>query len=442
MVDPDRDKRVDTRLRRAIEARQLPRELLCVGPAGTGKTFGILAILHLLAADYPGLRILFCRKTRTSLTESVLDTFEREVLPRDGMESVAAGVRRNHRSNYVYPNGSMIVLAGTDEPTRIGSTTWDIIYPNEAIELEEDMWETLGSRLNRPGSDPRFGFLIADTNPGDPSHWLKKRCDDGRTSLWDTSHKANPAMWTGRDWTPKGKVYLEQLDRLRGTRRKRLLEGVWAAGEGQWFETFGAQHVSDRAEYDPRLQVWLAVDSGVHTGAVWFQIRDIKPEPLINVFGDYYVYNIYPHEVAQQILTRTRALCGGRIDRGVTDPAGGALNPSGPIVISEYARAGLRLEPWPRNSSVAGGLALIESFVSCDPPGLTVHPRCQHLITAFGNYKRAKRGGQYLDRPEDPQHPHEELMDSLRGGLIARWPEGRKPEPEFRWAPARGGRFR
>jgi hypothetical protein len=91
--------------------------------------------------------------------------------------------------------------------------------------------------------------------------------------LWKTRHQANPLLYDGRQWTDAGEAYLASLDRLRGTRRKRLLEGVWAAGEGQWFDAFGDQHVSDRAEFDRSLPVHLAVDSGVHTGAVWFQVR-------------------------------------------------------------------------------------------------------------------------------------------------------------------------
>jgi hypothetical protein len=109
----------------------------------------------------------------------------------------------------------------------------------------------------------------------------------------------------------------------------------------------------------------------------------------------------------------------------------------GPTVTGEYQRAGLKLEPWPVRP-VADGLALVNSFVaSGDPPALTVHPRCRHLIDAFANYKRAKRSNQYIDRPEDEQHPHEDLLDPLRGGLQSRFPEGRRPAPKFRYVPAR-----
>src|SRR5436309_1787806 len=97
-TDPQRMTRVDVRLKKALESRTLPKELLVCGPAGTGKTYSILAFLHLLAADYPDLRILFCRQTRVSLTESVLVTFEKEILPADGMESLARGASRRNRS--------------------------------------------------------------------------------------------------------------------------------------------------------------------------------------------------------------------------------------------------------------------------------------------------------------------------------------------------------
>jgi hypothetical protein len=96
-------------------------------------------------------------------------------------------------------------------------------------------------------------------------------------------------------------------------------------------------------------------------------------------------------------------------------------------VIAEYERVGLRpMQRWPLGS-VSDGLALIESFLSPADgrPRLVVHPRCQATIRAFASYRRARRGGQWQDYPEDPQHPQEDLLDALRGGLRTRYPEGR-----------------
>ncbi|MBV8221986.1 MAG: hypothetical protein JO293_01335, partial [Candidatus Eremiobacteraeota bacterium] len=59
-----------------------------------------------MAADYLDLRILICRATRASLTESALVTFEQEILPADGAEGIAASCSRRGRHSYVYPSGS------------------------------------------------------------------------------------------------------------------------------------------------------------------------------------------------------------------------------------------------------------------------------------------------------------------------------------------------
>ena len=408
--------------------------MIC-GPAGTGKTYPILAVLHCLARENP-LRILFLRATRVSLTESVLVTYEQEILVGDGCERISEGAGRSHRHSYLYPNGSEIVVGGLDRnPTKILSTAWDIVFCNEAIELTQETWETIGTRLSRPGRDPRFGWLMGDTNPSHPEHWLKKRLDAGTVAHWETTHEANPVLHDGLGWTEAGRVYLAGLDRLTGPRRKRLRDGIWAQGEGIWFDTFDVDvHVSaSRAEFDPRLKTYVAIDSGVWTGAVWFQVREY-PRTLINVFDDYLSEGLSAERNARAIKAKTDSYDGIRVARYITDPAGGARNAVGPTVMAEYERARLvPLDRWPLRP-VADSLELLQSFLGGDgnPPSIFFHPRCKHSVGAFASYHRAKRAGQLMDWPEDPQHPAEEICDSLRGGLGAIFPEGRRAPPNVR----------
>lgn len=422
-----------------FEVGRVPPEVLVCGAAGTGKTWGFLLALHVFSRKRPNLRILICRKTREALTESVLVTYEQEILPLTGQAHIAEGIKRRVRQSYVYPNKTEWIVGGLDKPSKVLSTSYDLAFVNESTELEEADWETLQSRIGRPDRAHPLNCLIGDTNPGDPSHWLRRRCREGRCVELTSYHKDNPGLHDGKDWTPAGASYLARLARLTGTRRKRLLEGLWAAGEGQWFEAFGDAHVSADAEFRSGFPVHLAVDCGVHTAAVWFQVDRRDPaEPRVNVFGDYYAFNLPAVSAAEAIRARGVELCGGRYDRGSVDPAGRSATAVGPTVLGEYERAGLRgLNGWPSYpGSVADGLGLVESFVSLSPPSLTVHPRCRALVDAFANYRRAKRGGQWIDRPEDPQHPHEDVMDALRGGLMAEFPEGRKPQPQLRRVPA------
>ena len=57
------------------------REIILDGPAGTGKSRGGLEKLHYICEKYSGARLCLVRKTRRSLTQSGMVTFEQRVLP-------------------------------------------------------------------------------------------------------------------------------------------------------------------------------------------------------------------------------------------------------------------------------------------------------------------------------------------------------------------------
>lgn len=213
-------------------------EVLVEGPAGTGKTFGDCVKAHAIAQNRPGSRQLFIRKTRASMTESIMVTFERDVL---GLEHpiVVNGPRRAHRHSYDYPNGSTIVVAGMDNPGRALSTEWDRIIEFEAIEFAEEEHETLVTRLGRHNMTP-YPQIVAETNPGTPAHWLNRRANKGGMQRIVTRHRDNPLLWdhATNQPTARGKIYLELLDRLTGHRRARLRDGRWAASEGLVYPEF------------------------------------------------------------------------------------------------------------------------------------------------------------------------------------------------------------
>jgi hypothetical protein len=182
----------------------------------------------------------------------------------------------------------------------------------------------------------------------------------------------------------------------------------------------------------------------VYTGAVYFQVvprmttSGVVDE--VHVFAEYLEEGKTAEQNAREILELSRSRCNGRMDIASTDPAGNSRTPIGPTVLGEYERAGLRnLTSWPSGASVTDGLALVESFLRPADGGtrLLVHPRCEHTIRAFQHYRRARRAGQWTDHPEDPQHPHEDLIDALRGGLRVRYPEGRCPPTPLSRVPAR-----
>lgn len=228
-------------------------EIMLDGPAGTGKSRACLEKIYICADRYPGTRILIVRKTRTSLTQSALVTWEANVLPMGS--PLLRGPKRDQRTSYFHPNGSEIVVGGlgdADEKIRIMSTEYDLIYVQEAREITESEWEELSSRL-RWAKMP-YQQIIGDTNPDTSSHWIKQRANRGRLKLLPSRHDDNPTL------TPE---YMARLDALTGVRHKRLRLGLWVAAEGIIYEGWDqAVHLVDRRDIPGDWPRYLAVDFG------------------------------------------------------------------------------------------------------------------------------------------------------------------------------------
>ena len=206
-------------------------EVVISGPSGTGKTRACLEKLNQCAFAYPGMRGAIVRKTRQSMTQSVIVTWEKKVIPWWLGEKI---VFRTTEQEYRYSNGSVIALAGLDKASKILSTEFDIAFANQAEELAEADWEFLTTRL-RHGVMP-YQQMAGDCNPDQPRHWLKLRGDVGRLTMLESRHKDNPELWRAGGWTLKGKAYIEKLDALTGVRYLRLRKGIWAAAEGMVYE--------------------------------------------------------------------------------------------------------------------------------------------------------------------------------------------------------------
>jgi len=240
-------------------------EVLISGPAGTGKSRACLEKVHTMALLNPGMKALLLRKTLVSLTASGLVTWREKV----AAEALAAklvwwyGGSQQEPAQYKYRNGSRVVVGGLDDPTKIMSTEYDLIYVQEAIELTVTDWENATTRLRN--GVVSFQQLIADTNPDRPTHWLYERTKTDATKIMHSRHTDNPTLYDEHgELTEHGRSYMKRLDALTGVRRSRLLEGKWVAAEGLVYDFDPAVHMIDRYPIPPEWpRVWV-VDFG-HT---------------------------------------------------------------------------------------------------------------------------------------------------------------------------------
>lgn len=279
---------------------------LC-GAAGTGKSRGILEKIHIICEKYDRARVLIARKTRESLSQSALFTFETKVVPVG--HPILKGPQRIQRSMYTYPNTKAeIVIGGLDDSQKFMSTDFDIIYIQELIECSQEDLENLLTRL-RNGRVP-YQQLLFDTNPGKPLHWVYQGALAGKWKMWNSYHEDNPTLWqeappstqtqlqglpsfkeykeqpnfrlptlledtleewpeTAQDgrhgrWTPHGVDYITTLNLLSGAKLQRLRFGKWTGAEGTVYgEVWDAEHhMIDAFEPDDSYTHFWAIDFG------------------------------------------------------------------------------------------------------------------------------------------------------------------------------------
>ena len=389
------------------------RESVLEGPADTGKSRACLELLHAACEKYPGCRCAVVRKTRTSITESAQATYERWVRP-DGAS------RLWHDLEYRYPNGSAIVLAGLDEPTRLLSTEFDLIYVMQADEVEQEDWELLTTRVTGRGATMPYVRLVADMNPTDPSFWLYEREARGEVTFFQVRHADNPTV------TPER---LAPLQALTGYRRRRLYLGERVAAEGQYFEDWDPDtHVVDPFPVPAHWTRWSSTDYGF---AVPFCHLAFARDPgtrAVYVTRELYAAGLHDHQQVALITSRIReerealaVQAGSLYARHVADPSMFAKRTEAekPSIAEVYRQGGIVLVPGMNNRK--HGWSVVRSTLvphGEKPSRLRVFRSCVNLIRTLPSMVRD---------PLDPEDVADEVkgvktedhaVDALRYGLV------------------------
>ncbi|GIH23015.1 hypothetical protein Aph01nite_13250 [Acrocarpospora phusangensis] len=283
-------------------------ELLLSGPAGTGKSRSTLERVLLLALMHPEMRALIVRKTMVSLGSTGLVTWRQHV----ATEAIKTGDvewyggSQQEAAAYRFSNGSAVVVGGMDKPQKIMSSDYDIVFVQEAIELNVEDWEAITTRL-RNGKLP-FQQLLADCNPSAPAHWLNQRSERGDTVMLFSRHEDNPVLFDDDGQvTPFGADYIGKLDRLTGVRKLRLRYGVWAAAEGLIYEDFDpAVHLVDRFNIPDSWVRWWSIDFG-YTNPFVLQCWAEDPDGRLFLYREIYYTKRLVEDHARTILRLVRA---------------------------------------------------------------------------------------------------------------------------------------
>ena len=381
-------------------------EVIISGPAETGKTLAACWKIHTQATKYSGARIVILRKRQTDIYNTVLETY-REVI--SGVDDIKP-FGGNRPGMFVYPNGSKIYISGIDKASKVLSSERDIIYCNQVEEFSLRDWEYLTTRATGRGSVMPYTQVIGDCNPDHPTHWIKTREKQGYLKIIESRHTDNPTLYDEEgNLTEQGIRTISTLDRLTGSRKLRLKEGLWAAPEGAIYEVFTEEkHKVKSFEIPLNWARAVGIDPvGAYTAGVWGAL-----DPLSGVFN---IYREYYQPFG--ITTKGHAENVKLLSSGETIFRYFSGAPSEKQPRADWTDFGIFLEPT-LITDVWWGVDKIYELLKDFK--LVIHDSCPGLISDIATYRRKMKDGIATEEIDNKDEFH--LLDALRYlivGLVA-----------------------
>lgn len=347
-------------------------ESILAGARDCGKTIAACILTHLICLMCPEAQGGIVRKTYNALKGTVLQTFDR-IIANQGVVRLGG----ENPTRYIYPNGSSIWLGGMDNPGRVLSSERDFIYVNQAEEMMEGDWETLGGSCSGRSGKVEVPRLFGDCNPAGSKHWIKRRAADGKLKLFTARHVDNPTLFDADGKIlPGAQARLDVLAALTGVRRKRYFEGIWATTEGAVFENFDASIHTDAKELSWAKRCYLAMDEGFTNPAVILLIGD-DADGRRHVFREFYKRGVLQEVV---VLEAQRWFTQYRCELAAVDDAAAGL-------IASLKAAGVLAKGG--KGRIIDGINKIQNRLSDAGDGkvrLTIDPSCTNTIAEFESH--------------------------------------------------------
>lgn len=229
--------------------------ILLTGSAGGGKSRLAAEKVNAYMMRYPGATGLMLRKAREYASKSIVPFLRHSVISKS-----SAVLYKKGDNTFVYVNGSTLYVGGMkDESQREGIRSigpaggLDIVWIEEATQFTEQDYNELLARMR--GTAASWRQVILTTNPGAPSHWIKKRLIDGGEAVVYYSRAID------NQYNPPS--YLATLDKLTGVLRVRLRDGRWVQAEGAVYPLFDPTlHVIDPFPIPEHWRRFRVIDFG------------------------------------------------------------------------------------------------------------------------------------------------------------------------------------
>ena len=339
-----------------------------IGGTRSGKTYAIIQFL-IVEALQTNQTITIVRKTIPSLKKTVMKDLKDILL---GLE-----IWNEDRMNiadriYTFDSGATIQFINTDDPDKLRGLKSDILFIDEANEVDEDAYFQLSIRTT--------GKIILAYNPTiSPYHWLRQMQDCER---YTTNYKDNPYL---------PKEMIKSIEDLQYTNDKKWK--IYGLGE---------YALNDKAIY--QFQVVDTFDAEfVAFGLDWGYGGDELA--LVAVFkeGD----NLYLEELIYEKGMVMKDISDRLEKLGIDKSHEIFCDSSEPRSIEELYRCGFNAKPVKKGpDSIRFGISVIQNYK------LNVLKTSTNLINEMYGYQYATdKHGYTTDTPEGGL---DHLMDAMR----------------------------
>lgn len=170
-----------------LDALNDPKVKIILMPGGTrsSKTFSIMQCLHIKMLSAPYLRVLACRAKQTWIRLSILNDWENEFLLKQNFFSLYTSTKAPIVFELTQSK-SKLEMIGLDDPQKAHGVAGDIVWLNEAIEIEQESFKQLNQRLK--------GKVILDYNPSEEEHWVYDLTKREDCITIHSTYKDNPFL--------------------------------------------------------------------------------------------------------------------------------------------------------------------------------------------------------------------------------------------------------
>jgi len=160
------------------------RIIVLEGSSRSGKTYSIIQYL-IYRALTEKLFITVARDKLTWLKGSVLRDFFS--ILEDHFRLFTPDSFNKSESIYTFDNGSIVSFIGLDEAQKVHGRKQDIVWLNEAMEVDINSFNQLAIRTTKQ--------IILDYNPSSESHWIYDRvCTRDDCDFFHSTYKDNPFL--------------------------------------------------------------------------------------------------------------------------------------------------------------------------------------------------------------------------------------------------------